>query len=535
MARLKDSLQAKILILVLILLGMGFGIIAVITIESERLILMEQMTERAKVLAGTLHKSIRSNMLEGRPDIARGLIKELKRQEGVKALQVFREDGSEAFSDLQTLIKVQKQGLLDAKVATNIRREAKRQGKMESLKDNPHFKKAASTGKNFQWMEELSDNGGKKVRVLTFLKPLENEPQCQACHGEESKVQGIIRVSTDVSELEARTSALQNRQITIAIFTLIVVACALVFFLRRTVIRPIEVLAESAARVGQGDFGACPPGTGNDEIGRLCQTFHEMAGTLSSAYEDLQSKNTELEKTLEELKESKKKVELLEALKGQMAKFVPESVKRLLEENPEANTLEKKDKDVTVLFLDIEGYTRMGENFPQEVVNNVIERYFSAFLDIVTEFKGDINETAGDGLMVIFHDDEEPMAHAANAVEAAIRIRSRTAEFNSQKAAGYPEVLANIGINTGVASVGATKFETPGGQARWTFTASGPVTNLASRTGSAATMGRIFIGPETARRVGDRYALVDMGKHSMKNIPEPMQVYQVIPTATIYP
>ncbi len=535
MAHLKDSLQAKILILVLILLGLGFGVTAFITIESERRILLNQMTERAKVLAGTLHKSIRSSMLEGRPDIARGLIRELKRQTGIKALQVFRDDGTEAFTDLRTLIKVQKQGLLDEKVATTIRRAAKRQGKMESLENSRHFKKALSSGKSVQWMEALPEKGGKEVRILTFLQPLENEPQCQACHGDENKVQGIIRVSTDISELEAKTSMLRNRQILIAVFTLLVVAFALVFFLRRTVIRPIEELAESAARVGQGDFGACPPGTGNDEIGRLCQTFHAMAGTLSSAYADLQSKNTELEKTLEELKESKQKVELLEALKGQMAKFVPESVKRLLEENPEADTLEKKDKDVTVLFLDIEGYSQMGEDYPQDVVNNVIERYFSAFLDIVSEFKGDINETAGDGLMIIFQDDENPLAHAANAVEAAIRIRARTADFNSQRAAGYPEVLANIGINTGVASVGANKFETPGGQARWTFTASGPVTNLAARTGAVATMGRIFIGPETARRVGDNYALIDMGKHEMKNIPEPRQVYQVIPTGTVYP
>ena len=52
---------------------------------------------------------------------------------------------------------------------------------------------------------------------------------------------------------------------------------------------------------------------------------------------------TELEQTLDELKESKRKVELLESLKGQMAKFVPESVKRLLEENPEADTLAEEE------------------------------------------------------------------------------------------------------------------------------------------------------------------------------------------------
>ena len=56
MTLLRNSLQAKILILVLILLGLGFGMTAFITIESEQRILLEQMTKRAKVLAGTLHK-----------------------------------------------------------------------------------------------------------------------------------------------------------------------------------------------------------------------------------------------------------------------------------------------------------------------------------------------------------------------------------------------------------------------------------------------------------------------------------------------
>lgn len=240
-------------------------------------------------------------------------------------------------------------------------------------------------------------------------------------------------------------------------------------------------------------------------------------------------------KVADELRESRQKIELLEKLKGQLTKFVPESVQRMLEENPGADTLEKKDQDVTVLFLDIEGYAKMSASYPQEVVNSIIEKYFSAFLDIVKEFGGDINETAGDGLMIIFQDDEDPRAHTSNAIDAAIRIRARAQEFNENRPPGYPSAFANMGINSGVASVGANKFETPGGSARWTFTASGPVTNNSSRIGAMATEGRIFIGQETARRVGEKYALIDMGTHRLKNIPEPMAIYQVVPVGVVFP
>ncbi|MEK6710199.1 MAG: hypothetical protein AABZ64_06440, partial [Nitrospinota bacterium] len=122
MSWLRESLQRKLLLLVLVLLGLGFGASAFITFEAERRTLFGQMTERASIIAGTIHKSIRSNMLGGRPDIARSLLEELKRTEGVKALQVFRTDGSEAFTDLRTLDKVsEKQIPLDPRVVRSIR------------------------------------------------------------------------------------------------------------------------------------------------------------------------------------------------------------------------------------------------------------------------------------------------------------------------------------------------------------------------------------------------------------------------------
>ncbi|MBI1724784.1 MAG: HAMP domain-containing protein [Candidatus Tectomicrobia bacterium] len=534
MSWLGQSLQRKLLFWLLILLGLGFGVSAFITIETERRTLIAQTSERASIIASTIHKSIRSNMLGGRPDIARTLLDELKRTEGVKALQVFRTDGTEAFTDLRTLEKVnEKQIPLDPRVGRNIRLQAARMQKMDSMGQDAHFKRALASGRETFWMENVREPGDKTARILTFLKPLENEERCQVCHEPDSKVQGIVRVSTDVSDLIAKVATQRNRQIAIAAATLLAVSLLLIFYLRRTVIQPIQNLAACAELLGQGMF-VCEPYTGPDEIGRLGGSFRNMAQSLSRAYGDLQNKNTDLERTLGELQESRHKVELLEAVKSQLSKFVPASVKRLLEENPEADTLAQQDKDITIIFLDLEGYTRMSEMFPQQVVNQTLQKYFSAYLEIVGEYKGEINETAGDGLMLIFQ-DADPAAHALNSIEASIKIRAKTAEINAARPKGYPEVFANIGINSGVCSVGANKFEAPGGSARWTFTALGPVTNHSARIGKVATKGRIMIGPETARRVRDRYALVDMGRHNLKNVPEPMPIYQVIPTGIVYP
>src|SRR5678816_1223886 len=91
-----------------------------------------------------------------------------------------------------------------------------------------------------------------------------------------------------------------------------------------------------------------------------------------------------------------------DSVKQSLDRFVPETVRRAIEANPDAPGLAKQAKDVTVLFLDIEGYTRLSEELPRPALNALVERYFSLFLTTIRAEEGDINETAGDGLMIIF-------------------------------------------------------------------------------------------------------------------------------------
>jgi class 3 adenylate cyclase len=240
---------------------------------------------------------------------------------------------------------------------------------------------------------------------------------------------------------------------------------------------------------------------------------------LEQMIDELAAKNKELEATLA-------KVRLLENIKDQLCKFVPCSVKNQIENNPENPDLEKRDEDVTVLFLDIAGYTRLSERVEQEKVNYLIQTYFSSFLDVILENQGDINETAGDGLMIIFR-NEDPRAHATNAVRAAMGIRNKTSLINNAHRGLYEPVNVNMGINSGRASVGSTRFEGVAGT-RWTFTASGPVTNIAARITALASEGAILAGHETYERVRHAFQLNPAGKQQLKNIHNPIHVYRVV-------
>jgi class 3 adenylate cyclase len=225
-----------------------------------------------------------------------------------------------------------------------------------------------------------------------------------------------------------------------------------------------------------------------------------------------------------------RRVEILESIRANLSKFVPRAVQDLIERAPEAPALAKREVDVSVLFVDIAGYTRLSERLDSARVNRLIERYFGAFLDEILGHDGDVNETAGDGLMVIFQ-DPDPRRHAEAAVRTACAIVRRAGEINREPDGHDEPVSLHVGVNSGTAAVGATKIEGTAGT-RWTYTASGSVTNLAARLAAIDGNDAIHIGPETRRRLGDGIIAEDLGEHRLKNVEEPVRVFRIVDPVT---
>ncbi|NIS60552.1 MAG: hypothetical protein GTO13_07610, partial [Proteobacteria bacterium] len=169
----------------------------------------------------------------------------------------------------------------------------------------------------------------------------------------------------------------------------------------------------------------------------------------------------------------------LNKIKSVLGNFVPATAKHIIEKDPEGVLLEKYIHDATILFLDIEGFTTLVEQYPQERINRAIEFYFSLFFDVIQKAGGDINETAGDGMMVIFL-DPAPDQHARNAVRAALEIQRKCMEVLATEDTDLFPIRVNIGISSGEVYMGSTKMRGTEGD-RWTFTASGSVTILAAR------------------------------------------------------
>jgi class 3 adenylate cyclase len=252
------------------------------------------------------------------------------------------------------------------------------------------------------------------------------------------------------------------------------------------------------------------------------RSFQEIKGLN----QNLQDKNIQLETALNQLKASMRKVELLESIKENLSKFVPITVSRMIEKSPTSSIPESKKQDLSVLFLDIEGYTKLTEKLGSSETNEVIEKHFSAFMDAIYANNGDVNETAGDGLMVLFL-NEDKQTSALEAVRTALKIRQEAVRiFEECDSLQYRPLDINMGINSGEALVGAAKFETYSGS-RWTYTARGSLTNIAARIGAQATRGGIYLSKSTADRIKEHFSPKPKGKFNLKNVSEEIEIFEL--------
>jgi len=517
---MRGKLAVKISVLIVVVLIIGFGASTIWTVQRESELLVEQSKMAARRLTATLVASIEGAMLQERPDVTRTVIQELKTSTPVEGLTVFRRNGVEAFTDLATAMEVDRNAGLSKDVLDNIKRMAREPGQAGS---GPQFSRAVDS---LQIQESLEIRDG--ATFFTLHHPIVNQEKCQGCHGGDHKVRAVVRVDTSMAPVLAEVHRHRNRQFLIGGLTIVAAAAVLTVAMRRVVIRPLGQLSAAARRVGAGDFEARAPVTSRDEIGQLGAAFNDMTARLAAARRELEGTNTELATALQHLQESRERLALLEQLKGELSKFVPEAVKRLLEQNPNATELEKKSVEVSVLFLDIAGYTKLSEQLEPRKLNQLVQTYFSSFLEIIQRHHGDINETAGDGLMVIFQAQPGAADHALNATRAAFAIRQRTEQLNEEYGGIFPPVQLHMGINSGEALVGATKIGAGAGQ-RWTFTATGPTTNVAARFAGSAEGGEIIVGPATAERIRAQFVLESLGERAFKNVSQPIRVFRVIP------
>lgn len=214
-----------------------------------------------------------------------------------------------------------------------------------------------------------------------------------------------------------------------------------------------------------------------------------------------------------------------QAVSSAWSKLIPENARALVESLPEGDLRWKRPRDVAALFVDIQGCTRLCEDLPAVEMNEVIERYFSVYLDVVRRAGGDVTEVLGDGLLALF-EGSDLKENAQAAFKAALEIEAQTRRLNDRRRRRHDPITVNIGLNAGRALVGFTRLRGRSGE-RWVYAATGPVTNVAARLCAFATGGQILTTRAVADLLTGECDCRPMRRHSLKNVAGPVEVVEI--------
>ena len=185
--------------------------------------------------------------------------------------------------------------------------------------------------------------------------------------------------------------------------------------------------------------------------------------------------------------------------------------------------LESHRRDVTVVFLDLRGFTAFAESAEPEQVMTALGEFHGAMGRRVLEYQGTLERFTGDGLMVFFNDPLPIQEPAHRAVEMAFVMQDDVLKLSAQwKKKGYSLGLG-IGISQGYATVGAIGFE-----GRIDYGAIGTVTNLANRLCDLAEPGHVLVSQRVFSEVGDLVFAEDLGEVPLHGFKSPVRAYRLL-------
>jgi adenylate cyclase len=239
---------------------------------------------------------------------------------------------------------------------------------------------------------------------------------------------------------ENQVNVVQFRQLLIRFYLLVLVASVIAaLWLARSISRPLTRLADVVARIEGGDYQRRARVESRDELGELAESVNSMASGLAEK----------------------------EKVRDLLGKVVSHEIAEELLSNPVE--LGGEERDVTILFSDIRGFTSYCENLSPSAVLEALNHVLSEISNIVEAHHGVVDKFQGDAVMALFG---APVSHrddAGNAMQAALDIVAALAAMDT-------ELSACVGVNTGRVVAGNL-----GSRNRLNYSVIGDPVNLAAR------------------------------------------------------
>jgi adenylate cyclase len=181
-----------------------------------------------------------------------------------------------------------------------------------------------------------------------------------------------------------------------------------------------------------------------------------------------------------------------------------------------------EQREATIMFADIRGFTKMSESMTPKEIVNMLNAHLGVAIDRVLANGGMVNKFAGDNIMAVWNAPQPQEEHARLACKAACEIQHGLAELQ-EKDPSLPKAQFGIGINTGLVVAGNV-----GSSGRTEYTVIGDAVNLASRICSATPATEVWIGPETYHQTKEQAECITLELQSFKGKAEQVQVYRLV-------
>ena len=258
-----------------------------------------------------------------------------------------------------------------------------------------------------------------------------------------------------------------------------------------------------------------------DTIGRVDKAYAQALAELSAGHGDARAVAERFALPADQIPLLERAAVQLRDVDLLYRPYVPAGLVERLREDPEAAELGGEEREISVLFADLQGFTTFSERAAPADVIAMLNAYWAVTVPVVVrEHGGLIERFAGDAVMVIFNAADDQPQHARQAVDAALGML-RAAETARESRPDWPRFRA--GVNSGRALVGNV-----GTQEQRSFSAIGDTTNVAARLQALAEPGQVVVSGTTADALSPDIELGPLGAVDLKGKTARVEAYVVL-------
>lgn len=244
---------------------------------------------------------------------------------------------------------------------------------------------------------------------------------------------------------------------------------------------------------------------------------------IKQLYDEVTRQKSELERwnqTLEErVADGVRQLEQVSRLK----RFFSPQLADLIVTGGAADPLRSHRREITVVFLDLRGFTAFTETADPEEVMGVLGEYHAAMGRLIMQHEGTLERFTGDGIMVFFNDPVPMPDASARACRMALAMQSEMERLAAGwKRRGY-DLLLGVGIAQGFATIGGIGFE-----GRIDYGAIGTVTNLAARLCGEAAGGEVLVAQRVMGAVEGQFDSEARGDLTLKGFQRGMAAFRLL-------